>query len=539
MARFLLVVDDGGTGGSFRIGMRLAIGLATYHRIAFACQVSLCAATDLNALRAAGVEVIELGHGPAQFSRATHDKVMARATIDSVDPDGVYFLNCAVDSTRAMKEVAADLEIPFASMQNLVETPKAGIEDCDQDEVVVGGCVTVFVSEGNRQRYRALFPRDETPQAVITNGLPDVFFCPANLPIRIAVRSAMGLPDNAFLLLHLARIEPRKGQRLSLAAVERLRDEVGDRPVYLAFAGSGLASEVANLQREVASAGLGERVFFLGPRHDVPDLIEAADALIFPTFAESDGLASKEAMAMARPVIVSDLPEIREQGHPEEMIVPDPNLDSEATIAGLVAAINRLRLNPHEAEELGRRARAVAESKFRESAMVEAHAAVLARLPPRVRDKAVAPLDTLARLVPGQVLRLNDPVVAWSILGKGWSDVEADGIWSMGEASDLKFQTAEPVRSLMLQFEVEPLAGLLGGGRAIKVLVNGRRVANWRFLVRLPSQRRIRLLFPQPQQVFEFRFEQKNPRTPQELRMGDDDRRLGFFLRSLRVETVG
>ena len=54
-----------------------------------------------------------------------------------------------------------------------------------------------------------------------------------------------------------------------------------------------------------ASLGLADAVHFLGQRQDVPDLLNAMDIFVLPSYSEGVSLALLEAMAAGLPVIAT------------------------------------------------------------------------------------------------------------------------------------------------------------------------------------------------------------------------------------------
>jgi UDP-glucose:(heptosyl)LPS alpha-1,3-glucosyltransferase len=54
-------------------------------------------------------------------------------------------------------------------------------------------------------------------------------------------------------------------------------------------------------------AGVGERVHFLGGRHDVPRFMLAADLLVHPAYSENTGTILLEALALGLPVLTTDI----------------------------------------------------------------------------------------------------------------------------------------------------------------------------------------------------------------------------------------
>jgi glycosyltransferase involved in cell wall biosynthesis len=68
------------------------------------------------------------------------------------------------------------------------------------------------------------------------------------------------------------------------------------------------------LERQIAAAGLGDRVRLLGnrPHAELPELLAAADVMVLPS--SSEGLANVwvEALACGTPIVISDVGGARE-----------------------------------------------------------------------------------------------------------------------------------------------------------------------------------------------------------------------------------
>lgn len=144
---------------------------------------------------------------------------------------------------------------------------------------------------------------------VIPRGRSRLRLGEPSLQRRQRVRAAMGLEDSSELLLCVGRREHQKGQTYAVRAMAELVDS---RPgLVLVIAGrDGGASE--SLKKEVQAANLGDRVRFLGHRDDVPDLMVAADILVFPSLYEGIGGTLIEAMALELPIVASDIAPLRE-----------------------------------------------------------------------------------------------------------------------------------------------------------------------------------------------------------------------------------
>ncbi len=118
-------------------------------------------------------------------------------------------------------------------------------------------------------------------------------------------REHLGIPQDARVVLHAARLFPYKGQRATLAAVRRLRESVGD--VHAVIVGDGPDREW--LEREAAEVGAWAHV--IGRRDDVPALLALSDLAVVPSKAEAMPMIVIEAMALGVPVIGTDVGDVR------------------------------------------------------------------------------------------------------------------------------------------------------------------------------------------------------------------------------------
>lgn len=126
-------------------------------------------------------------------------------------------------------------------------------------------------------------------------------------PSRIAAgnrgrgRAALEVGNDRTVLLVVAQLTDCKGHRYLLEAMPAIVRERAD--VLLALAGDG---ELTGWLRQLADRfGLQGHVKFLGFRHDVPDLIHAADLFVLPSYRE--GLCSTliDVMLARRPIVTT------------------------------------------------------------------------------------------------------------------------------------------------------------------------------------------------------------------------------------------
>jgi glycosyltransferase involved in cell wall biosynthesis len=112
------------------------------------------------------------------------------------------------------------------------------------------------------------------------------------------VRAELGLGDTP-LVVSVARLDEEKGGATLLRSMALVRE-----PAHLAMVGEG--PREASWRALAGTLGLGGRVHFLGIRNDVEEILAAASVVVVPSrWEEAFGLATVEAMAASRPVIVT------------------------------------------------------------------------------------------------------------------------------------------------------------------------------------------------------------------------------------------
>jgi glycosyltransferase involved in cell wall biosynthesis len=174
---------------------------------------------------------------------------------------------------------------------------------------------------------------------------------------RRQARSNLGFRDEDEILLNVGRQDNAKGQCYLLEATEELARR---RPrLFLLVAGrTGDASQ--NLVRLCQRPGIRGRVHILGDRHDVPDLLAAADLFVFPSVYEGLPNAIIEAMALGLPIVATDIPphrELLEERRNALLVRPKSSVE-------LTAAIERLLEDRQTALAFGHRSQQIFASRF-------------------------------------------------------------------------------------------------------------------------------------------------------------------------------
>ena len=112
------------------------------------------------------------------------------------------------------------------------------------------------------------------------------------------VRKQLGLGGKK-VVLSLGRVVKEKNYSFLLKVARRMQGEA-------TFLVAGRGPYLEELRREVASSGLADTVRFAGfvPEELLPDYYNCADALLFPSKFETQGLTMLEAFACGKPACV-------------------------------------------------------------------------------------------------------------------------------------------------------------------------------------------------------------------------------------------
>ena len=215
--------------------------------------------------------------------------------------------------------------------------------------------LSVAVSTAAAERYVRLRAIPQRKCRVICNGTDTAEFVPSPQR-RNAMREQMGVRDE-FIWLTAGRIVPAKDYLNLLRAFVRVHEAVTGVQLWIAAdANTAAAAEMRNL---AAQLGLVESVRWLGLRHDMPALLDAADGFVLGSAWEGMPLALGEAMTMEKPVVATDVGGVRELVGDAGTIVPSKDA---VALAGAMRAAMQTPLTVQQTQ--GRAARARIASNF-------------------------------------------------------------------------------------------------------------------------------------------------------------------------------
>ena len=152
---------------------------------------------------------------------------------------------------------------------------------------------------------------------VVTEAADDAFRVINDPGLRDRSRAHHGIPQNAKLLVHVGGMNAHKNILGLLRAMPQII--AAEPKTHLALvgdtSGKGFWDNVDELKAFVAAAQLSAHVHFTGylSDPDLAELLNASDALVFPSLWEGFGLPAVEAMSCGIPVLASrrgSLPEV-------------------------------------------------------------------------------------------------------------------------------------------------------------------------------------------------------------------------------------
>lgn len=185
--------------------------------------------------------------------------------------------------------------------------------------------------------------------------------------VRRDVRRELGLSENDFAVLQVARLDALKDHRTAIRALAATLPHAPN--TMLLIAGEG--PEEQTIRAEIARLGVGERVRMLGLRRDVPRLLAAADTFLLTSISEGIPVTLIEAMAARVPIVSTRV------GGVAEVVVDGQTgrLAESGDAAALATALVDLAASPETRQAMSAAGRSRAESMFTQSQMTAAYAA--------------------------------------------------------------------------------------------------------------------------------------------------------------------
>lgn len=223
----------------------------------------------------------------------------------------------------------------------------------------------ITVNSHDLARDYAAYP--ERYRRLITH-VPHGFEAKTTVMDRADARAAFGLPLDAPIIGCVSRLHPLKQIDHAIRILVELPE------VHMAVAGQG--PDAPRLQALARELGVADRFHTVGelPAPRIGAFLRTLDLFVFPTAAETFGLAAVEAAQAGVPVVANDIAVLREvlavDGAPAAAFVRTARTsDFAAVVKGLLA-------KSEEAEALGARGRRLADS-YSLDTMIDAYEAMI------------------------------------------------------------------------------------------------------------------------------------------------------------------
>jgi glycosyltransferase involved in cell wall biosynthesis len=289
----------------------------------------------------------------------------ARATLRERRPDLVH-LNTSV--LLAWAAAARRQRVPVVWMVREVLGPNPMLRRWHAEFILRHARRTVAISDA----VAACFPHQRSVERVY-NAVDLGEFRLELLQEAAAERARLGLPPDAQVVMVVGSVQRPKGHWLMLEALAQLPPGVH---LVLVTGGAGAAyaqspkgrvkrvlrvplDNLDALLRDARGRGLADRVHVTGFRRDVAPVVAAADVLVFPSLEpEGFGRPIIEAMALARPVVATDV------GPSRELLGLGPGRLVPPEAGALASTLTDLLGSAEMRQHMGRAGRARVEACF-------------------------------------------------------------------------------------------------------------------------------------------------------------------------------
>ena len=223
------------------------------------------------------------------------------------------------------------------------------------------------------QKRRDIIAKTDSAYSVIHNGIDISKVRLSVTKTRLEVRSELGIPSSAKLIMSAARLEPEKSIDTLLDAFKIVTDAGINANLII----TGDGSLQVPLQQRIIDLGLSHLVNLAGFRKDVHSIMHASDAFVLPSANEPFGLVLLEAMSLGVPTLAA------QSGGPLEIIDDGSNgylfrPNDAANLAERILHVLQEPLKTSDISQLGERSvREKFSSSVMASATIRAYAAPL------------------------------------------------------------------------------------------------------------------------------------------------------------------
>jgi|SRR5579884_612899 len=337
-----------GGGGGETVAARIAVNLDAGRFARTLCVTRPSAGEELERVRAAGVQVVELDRG-------------GRLALGAWRKLARYLREHPIDILHSHKfgsNVWAAVTKPLLPVPRLVTHEHSWAFSGDRARLLLDRHVVsraadrmVAVSDEDARRMVEVVGIPESKVTVVPNG---VDIPPPADPRKL--RRELGLPDGTTVIGFVGSLRPEKRVDLIVDAFAQVRTARGD--VHLVLVGAG--PEEPALRARAERHGAADAITFAGFRADATDLAAGFDVAVLASDREGVPLSLLEYMALGRAIVatrVGGIPATARDGEHALLVPP-------GDAGALAGALRRLVDEPAERARLGEAARARQEADY-------------------------------------------------------------------------------------------------------------------------------------------------------------------------------
>ena len=204
----------------------------------------------------------------------------------------------------------------------------------------------VFVSDHSKNVFLSKYPEYQNKTHVVKNGAPWLDYVDSERMF------------NSLNLITVGTVDTRKNQIAAIRCLERINDP----SITLTIVGGGYKLE--EWKKYSIEKGLQNQVIFTGPRTDVPELLNKANAFIMTSFNEGLPNAGIEAMRSGLALIMTDAGGNAELVDGNGIVVTTNEKDIECAIRSFAGDLKKV-------EEFGKKSREFYESTYHVEKMMK------------------------------------------------------------------------------------------------------------------------------------------------------------------------
>ncbi len=364
--RVLFVIDGLEYGGGERGFAQVAAGLRDRFEVSVA---SMSGGTFEHELRQFGIKIY-----PVDMSRQLSLKpvrqikeIIRNNKIDLVHSQGArtdFFARIAVRMQKPRIRIVSTIQMPVEGYD--VGALRKGVyRFFDRfSERYVDRFVTV-----SEVLKKTLIEKHKIPEGKVVkiyNGIEIEKYRPNGKEVRSQkseVRREFGLAKDAPVIGAIGRMVWQKGFEYLIESIPTIIETLPQSKILIVGDGPPLRERLEALSKEL---GVRDNVIFAGFRNDIKEILSAVDLLVVPSLLEGFPMIILEAMAMAKPIVATNIDGITEQITDGVNGILIPPKDPSALAKSVVRVLNDKEL----ARTMGLAAREKVKQEFSVEKMV-------------------------------------------------------------------------------------------------------------------------------------------------------------------------